>query len=72
MRNGGKAWVETDFVQAPTNVNGRRLNGAINDLWKWCQEVRGVDFRIEEYFRGEEALVSNIYRVLLPIKVSRW
>lgn len=55
----------TDLVQASTNVNGRRLNGAINNLRKWRQKVGRVDFGIEEYFRCEEALVPNVYGVLL-------
>ena len=51
----------TDLVQASTNVNGRGLNGAIDNLRKWRQKVGRVDFGIEEYFRGEEALVPNVH-----------
>jgi hypothetical protein len=51
----------TDLVQASTNVNGRGLNGAINNLRKWRQKVGRVDFGIVEYFRSEEALVPNVH-----------
>ena len=62
----------TDLVQAATNVDGRSLNGAIDDLREWGQKVGRVYFWIEEDFRCEEALVSNVDRVLLSMKVSRW
>jgi hypothetical protein len=52
---------KTDLVQASTNVNGRGLNSAINNLRKWRQKVGRVDFGIVEYFRGEEALVPNVH-----------
>lgn len=71
-RNGERVYAGTYLVQASTNVNGRRLNSVIDNLRKWRQKVGRVDFRIEEYFWGEEALVPNVHRVLLVMKVSGW
>lgn len=65
MKNTTNA--RTDLVQASTNVDGRGLNGAIDNLRKWGQEVGRVDFRIEEDLGSEEALVPNVDRVLLSI-----
>ena len=67
MKNTANA--STDLVQASTNVDGRSLNGAIYNLRKWGQEVGRVDFRIEEDFGSEEALVPNVDRVLLSMKI---
>jgi hypothetical protein len=62
----------TDLVQAATNVDGRSLNGTIDDLREWGQKVGRVYFWIEEDFRCEEALVPNVDRVVLSMEVSRW
>ncbi len=58
----------TDLIQASTNVNGRRLYGAIDNVRKRRQKVGRVDFRVEEHFWSEEALVTNVHRVLLVMK----
>ena len=66
--DGDRAYVGTDLVQASTNVDGRRLNGAIDNLRERRQKVGRVDFRVEEDFRGEEPLVPDVHRVLLVMK----
>lgn len=64
--------MSTHLVQASTDIDGRGLNRAVDDLRERRQEIGRVNFRIEEDFRGEEALVTNVHRVLLRIGVNNW
>jgi hypothetical protein len=43
------------------------LDDVVDDLRERSEEVGGVDFRVEEDFGGEEALVPNIDRIRLGI-----
>ena len=61
-----------NLVQASTDIDRRGLNSTVDDLREGRQEIGRVDFRIEEDFRGEEALVTNVHGVLLRIQVSNW
>ena len=61
-----------NLVQASTDIDRRGLNSTVDDLREGRQEIGRVDFRIEEDFRGEEALVTNVHGVLLRIEVSNW
>ena len=57
-----------NLVQASTDIDRRGLNSTVDDLREGRQEIGRVDFRIEEDFRGEEALIPDVHRVLLVMK----
>lgn len=40
------------FVKTATNINGRCLNDAVDDLRQGCEEIRRVYLRVEEDFRS--------------------
>lgn len=48
------------LVETTTNIDGRGLNDAIDNCRQGCQEIRGVNLRVEEDFRCKETLVANI------------
>jgi hypothetical protein len=48
------------LVQTTTNVNGARLNDSIDDLRQRSQEIAAEDLGVEENFRAQESLVTNI------------
>lgn len=58
---GGAAGENDILVEASANVDGRLLDDAIDDGGERGQEVGGVDFGVEEDFRGEESFVANIH-----------
>lgn len=53
------------LVQSPSYVNWRLLDNIVNYVRKRREEVAGRDLRIEEYFRSQEALETNVDVVLL-------
>ena len=55
----------TNLVQTSSDVDGRLLDDAVDDLGKRCQEVGGVDLWVEEDLRGEESLVTDVDFVFL-------
>lgn len=48
------------LVEASPDVDGGRLDDTVDNSREGGQEVGGVDFGVEEDFRGEESLVSDI------------
>ena len=53
------------LVQSSTDVDGRLLDDAINDLGERCQEFGRVDLGVEEDLGRKEAFVANIDLVFL-------
>lgn len=53
------------LVEATPNIDGGLLHNAIDDLGQWCEEVRRVDFWVEENLRSKKSLVSDVHRVFL-------
>jgi hypothetical protein len=53
------------LIQTPTDVDGGLLNNVIHDLGKRGQELRRIDLRVEENFRGEETFIANVNGVFL-------
>lgn len=57
---GGAAGQDDILVEAAADVDGGGLDDAVDDGGQRRQEVGRVDFRVEEDFGGEEALVADV------------
>jgi hypothetical protein len=55
----------THLVKPSSNIDRTGLNDGINDLGQGGQEVRRVDFRVEEDLGCQESLVSDVHVVTL-------
>jgi hypothetical protein len=53
------------LIQTSTDVDGGLLNNVVHDLWKRGQELRRIDLRVEENFRGKETFIANVNGVFL-------
>ena len=46
------------------------MDDAVHDGGEWGEEVGGVDFRVEEDFGGEEALVADVHGDAAPVRLG--
>ena len=60
----------THLVQSSAHVDWRRLDDIVDDLRERCQEVRRVDFGVEEDLGSKEAFVADVHRVILQQGIS--
>ena len=65
LEHGGSTGQDDVLVQASSDIDWRSLDDSVNDLGEGSQKVGRVDFGVEEDFRGEETLVSDVEVVFL-------
>lgn len=65
VRKHGRASREDDAsVETSADIDRRCLDGLIDDFGQRCEEIRRVNFRVEEDFRGKKTLIPHIDSVL--------
>jgi hypothetical protein len=57
------------LVESSPDINGGRLDDVINHIRQRSQEIARIDLGVEEDFRGQEALVSDINADLASAKL---
>ena len=55
----------TYTVQIATNIDRRLLNNVVHNFRQRFEEIRRIDFRVEEYFRRKETFIANIDPIFL-------
>jgi len=56
---------KANLVQTTTNIYRGALNDVVNNLGERRQEIRWIDFWVEEDFGGQETFITDIDSILL-------
>lgn len=57
--------LRANLIQTTTNIYRWTLNDVVNNLGERGQEIRWIDFWVEENFRGQETFITDIDPILL-------